>query len=93
MTDRAAWTQKNGRKLQDMELDREIKLRTPRKLDLETQKLEKEVITSVEHCNHDSLTQCVNHCYFLFLPSSELTSDDSKIKKQFKKMLWCSLCV
>lgn len=65
---------------------------TPRKLDLGTQKLEKEGIISVEHCNHDSLTQRVNHCYFLFLPSSELTSDDSKIKKQFKKMLW-SLCV
>lgn len=43
----------NKRKLQDMDLDMQIKRKTLRKLELEIQKLQTEVSDFSSYCNHD----------------------------------------
>jgi len=43
----------NKRKLQDMDLEMQIKRKTMRKLELEIQKLEREVSDFSSYCNHD----------------------------------------
>lgn len=46
----------NKRKLQDMDLEMQIKRNTLRKLELEIQKLEREVSDFSSYCNHDCNT-------------------------------------
>lgn len=46
----------NKKKLQEVDLDMAIKQRTLRKLDLEIQKLEREVGDFNAHCKHDCIT-------------------------------------
>ncbi len=46
----------NKRKLQDMDLEMQIKRKTLRKLELEIQNLEKEVSDFSSYCNHDCNT-------------------------------------
>lgn len=68
--------EENKRKLQVMDVEMGIKHKTLRKLDLEMQKLKREVIISV-HTVTMTVTRCMNDNYFFSLPSSKLRSDDS----------------